>query len=127
MASNVKSAIVLFAHGARDAQWSEPFRKMQSMVREKKPGVPVELAFLELMQPSLDEAIADLVARGIKNISVIPLFMAQGGHLKKDLPRRLSEIRKHHPTISFRISPPIGEVEGILTAIADWICKEHNP
>ena len=121
-----KSAIVLFAHGARDSQWAEPFRKMQSMVREKKPGVPVELAFLELMQPSLDEAIADLAARGIKNISVIPLFMAQGGHLKQDLPLKLAEIRKHHPAISFRISPPIGEAQAILAAIADWICSEHG-
>ena len=121
-----KSAIVLFAHGARDSQWAEPFRKMQSMVREKKPGVPVELAFLELMQPSLDEAIADLAARGIKNISVIPLFMAQGGHLKQDLPLKLAEIRKHHPAISFKISQPIGEVKGILSAIAYWICSEHD-
>ena len=126
MASNVKSAIVLFAHGARDSQWAEPFRKMQSMVREKKPGVPVELAFLELMQPSLDEAIADLAARGIKNISVIPLFMAQGGHLKEDLPLKLEQIRQRHPAISFRISPPIGEAQAILAAIADWICSEHG-
>ena len=121
------SAIVLFAHGARDAQWAEPFRKIKVMVRARKPGMPVELAFLEIMQPSLDQAIAALVAKNIKTISIIPLFMAQGGHLKKDLPRRLSEIRKHHPTISFRISPPIGEVGGILTAIADWICEEHDP
>ncbi len=126
MASNVKSAIVLFAHGARDSQWAEPFRKMQDMVREKKPGVPVELAFLELMQPSLDEAIADLAARGIKNIRVIPLFMAQGGHLKEDLPLKLAEIRRRCPAISFRISPPIGEAQAILAAIADWICSEHG-
>ncbi len=121
-----KSAIVLFAHGARDAQWAEPFRKMQSMVRKKKPGVPVELAFLELMQPSLDETIADLATRSIKNISVIPLFMAQGGHLKEDLPRKLTEIRRSYPAVSFRISPPIGEAQAILAAIADWICSEHE-
>ena len=121
-----KSAIVLFAHGARDVNWAEPFRKMQSMVREKKPGVPVELAFLEIMQPSLDEAIAELAARGIKNINIIPLFMAQGGHLKEDLPLKLAEIRQHHPTISFRISPPIGEAQAILAAIADWICSQHG-
>lgn len=120
------SAIVLFAHGARDAQWAEPFRKMQSMVREKKPGVPVELAFLELMQPSLDQAVADLATRGIMNICVIPLFMAQGGHLKEDLPLKLAEIRQRHPAVSFRISPPIGETQVILAAIADWICSEHG-
>jgi sirohydrochlorin cobaltochelatase len=120
------SAIVLFAHGARDEQWAEPFRKMQSMVRDNKPGVPVELAFLELMQPSLDEAVAGLAARGITNISVIPLFMGQGGHLKEDLPLKLAEIRRRHPTVSIRISPPVGEAHAILVAIADWICNEHD-
>ena len=121
-----KSAIVLFAHGAREAQWAEPFRKIQGMVREKKPGVPVELAFLELMQPTLDEAVSGLAARGIKNIIVIPLFLAQGGHLKEDLPRKLTEIRQRHPGISFRISLPIGEAQAIRSAITDWICSEHG-
>ena len=120
------SAIILFAHGARDAQWAEPFRKIQEMVRAQKPGVPVELSFLEIMPPSLEQAIAALAAKNIKAIRIIPLFMAQGGHLKKDLPLKLSEIRKRHPAISFRISPPIGEVNAILGAIADWICKEHD-
>jgi sirohydrochlorin cobaltochelatase len=126
MATKVNSAIVLFAHGAREAQWAEPFRKIQGMVREKKPGVHVELAFLELMQPTLDEAVSGLAAHGIKNISVIPLFLAQGGHLKEDLPRKLTEIRRRHPGISFRISPPIGEAQAILSAITDWICSEHG-
>ena len=121
-----KSAIVLFAHGARDANWADPFCKIQNMVRKKKPSVPVELAFLELMQPSLDEAVAGLASRGIENISVIPLFMAQGGHLKEDLPLKLAEIRQRHPAVSFRISPPIGEVQAVLSIIADWICAEHG-
>jgi len=121
-----QSAIVLFAHGARDPDWAQPFQKIQGMVRDKMPGVVVELAFLELMQPTLDEAVANLAARGIKNIGVIPLFMAQGGHLKEDLPRKLAEIRRQHPTVSFRISPPIGEVHGILAAIAEWVCGEQD-
>lgn len=121
-----KSAIVLFAHGARDEDWATPFRKIQSMVRSKKPGVLVELAFLELMQPALHEAVARLAARGIKNISVVPLFMAQGAHLKEDLPLKLDEIRGQYPAVSFRISPPIGEVHAILAEIAEWICNEHG-
>jgi sirohydrochlorin cobaltochelatase len=117
------SAIILFAHGARDTQWAEPFRKMQAMVRVRKPGMSVELAFLEIMRPSLDEAITRLAGQGVKRISVVPLFMAQGGHLKEDLPRQLAELRKHYPAISFTISPPIGEVDAILESIATWVAE----
>ncbi|HUL41675.1 MAG TPA: CbiX/SirB N-terminal domain-containing protein [Burkholderiales bacterium] len=126
MQTNPESAIVLFAHGARDEHWAAPFRKIQSMVRDKKPGVSVELAFLELMRPTLDQAVASLVARSIKNISVIPLFMAQGGHLKQDLPRKLAEVRQHYPTVTFRVSAPVGEAQTILAAITDWICSQHG-
>jgi lipopolysaccharide export system permease protein len=46
-------AIVLFAHGARDPRWAEPFEAVAARVRAAAPGCPVVLAFLELMTPSL--------------------------------------------------------------------------
>ncbi|MGH8752184.1 MAG: sirohydrochlorin chelatase [Burkholderiales bacterium] len=122
----MKTAIVLFAHGARDAQWAEPLRKIQQRVRAKKTGTPVELAFLEIMQPTLEQTIARLNEKNITKINIIPLFLAQGGHLKQDLPRLLAEIGKHYLHITFKISPPLGEVENILGVIADWICEEHD-
>ncbi|NBR30176.1 MAG: cobalamin biosynthesis protein CbiX, partial [Betaproteobacteria bacterium] len=50
-------ALVLFAHGARDPQWAEPFKRIQAAVRARRSGAVVELAFLELMQPVLADAI----------------------------------------------------------------------
>ncbi len=47
----MSSAIVLFAHGARDPEWAQPFEKMRARIQERLPGTPVVLAFLELMQP----------------------------------------------------------------------------
>ncbi len=114
-------AIVLFAHGARDAQWARPFRKIQRAITRKKPGTTVELAFLEIMDPTLADAIARLVADGHKRIAVAPLFMAQGGHLKQDLPRLLDAIRGDHPGTGITLLPAIGDVAAILDAISDWL------
>jgi sirohydrochlorin cobaltochelatase len=92
----MKTALVLFAHGARDAQWSEPFRAIRQAVAARRPDLTVELAFLELMQPTLGDCVAQLTRDGHTRITVAPLFLAQGGHLKKDLPRLLKDLSARH-------------------------------
>ena len=117
----MKSALVLFAHGARDAQWSEPFRAMQKAVAARRPDLTVALAFLEIMEPTLADCVARLANDGHERIVVAPLFLAQGGHLKKDLPRLLKDLAARHPAADISVLPPIGEVTELLNAIADWL------
>ena len=119
--STDKHAIVLFAHGARDPQWALPFRKIQRAIKARRPGIAVELAFLEITEPSLDQTVAKLVAAGRKHITIAPLFMAQGGHLKQDLPKLLAAIRGEHPGAQIALLPAIGDVDAILDAISDWL------
>jgi sirohydrochlorin cobaltochelatase len=120
-ASISRAALVLFAHGARDPEWSAPFRNVQHRVAARCPTLTVELAFLELMPPALEEVLERLAAAGHTRITIAPLFMAQGGHLKQDLPRLLAELRRRHPAIVLDLLPPVGEAEPVLEAISDWL------
>jgi sirohydrochlorin cobaltochelatase len=113
--------IALFAHGARDPEWARPFEAIRERIRAKRPEWRIELAYLELMSPSLEEAIAALVAEGAPCVTVFPLFMAQGGHLKQDLPRILDAIRASYPKIPIALEPAIGEVPEVLDAITSWL------
>ena len=113
--------IVLFAHGARDPEWARPFEQIRERVRASRPEYPIELAYLELMTPTLEEAIQSVVREGALAVTVFPLFMAQGGHLKQDLPRILDAIRAGHPHIPISLEPAIGEVPEIIDAIAAWV------
>jgi sirohydrochlorin cobaltochelatase len=115
--------IVLFAHGARDPGWARPFEEIRERLRASRPEYPIALAYLELMAPTLEEAIDSVVGEGALAVTVYPLFMAQGGHLKQDLPRILDAIRARHPHVPIALEPPIGEVPEILDAIAAWIGK----
>ncbi len=115
--------IVLFAHGARDPDWARPFEAIRDCVRKQRPEYPIELAYLEVMSPTLEDAIESLVREGASAVTVFPLFMAQGGHLKQDLPRMLSAIRAAHPHIPIRLESAIGDVPEIVEAIARWILK----
>jgi len=120
-----KSSIILFAHGARDPEWAAPFRRIAARLREVRPNLPVQLAFLELMQPALADAVAAMAAEGITRITLVPLFLAQGGHLKEDLPRLLEDICHSHPGITIDVTQAIGDSEVLSSAIADWALARH--
>ncbi len=113
--------IVLFAHGARDPEWAGPFMQVRDRIRASRPECPLELAFLESMEPTLEQAIQSVIDEGALAVTVFPLFMAQGGHLKHDLPRILDAIRATHPRIPIALEPAIGEVPEVLRAISEWI------
>ena len=115
--------IVLFAHGARDPEWAAPFHQIRARLSASRPECRVELAFLEMMSPTLDEAVERLAAEGAVAITVFPLFMAQGGHLKQDLPRILDGIRTRHPRVPIALEKALGDVPEVLEAIAAWIAS----
>ena len=114
----MKQAIVLFAHGARDARWAEPFEAVAAQVRAAAPGCPVALAFLELMAPSLGEAVERLVAAGATRIDIVPLFLGTGGHLRQDLPPLVDALRSAHPAVAIGLHAAIGEHPQVVEAMA---------
>ena len=116
-------AIILFAHGARDPEWAAPFGIIQKQLQAARPETQVALAFQDFMTPSLEAAVAQSAAQGAKRIVLVPLFMAQGGHLKQDLPLLVGKIRQQHPRIELQVLPAIGNAPEILQAIADWVLR----
>ncbi len=118
--ANNTHALLLFAHGSSDPGWAEPFLKLRTLIRARDPNKIVELAFLERMQPSFEETVDALHARGIRQITVSPIFLALGGHMRKDLPKLLSDAGAR-TGITFRTLPALGEVDALLEAIADWV------
>ena len=113
------TAIILFAHGARDPEWANPLRRVQAAISQRAGDVAVELAFLELMAPTLPDCAATLVAGGVSNILVLPMFIAQGGHLKRDVPEMLDRLRSTHPEVRFSLGGAIGENEVVVQAMAE--------
>jgi sirohydrochlorin cobaltochelatase len=121
--SDLREGIILFAHGSRDPQWAAPFQAIAESLARKLPDAVVGLAYLEQMAPSLNEALAALIANDIRKIRVVPLFFGQGGHIKEDLPKLVSSARKAHPDVLIELETPIGERPEVVEAIAEAIVK----
>lgn len=113
-----RSGLILFAHGARDPRWAAPFEAVAARVRERRPEVAVRLAFLELMTPDLATAGSDLAADGCLAITVLPLFLGAGGHVRKDLPALVDALRHAFPQVQWTLEPPVGELPAVIDAMA---------
>ena len=113
-----ETALILFAHGARDPEWAEPMRRVCAAVCEQAPQMRVELAFLEFMQPDLRACAEALLADGVERILVLPMFIARGGHLKRDVPLLLEELQQCNPHTRFELAAAVGEAESVVQAMA---------
>ena len=110
--------LLLFAHGARDPRWALPFQAVARRVAEREPTLKLRLAFLEFMAPGLVDAGNALAADGCERIDVVPLFLGAGGHVRKDLPLLLDELRAAHPQVQWELQRAIGEIDSVVDAMA---------
>ena len=118
---------MLFAHGSRDPAWAAPFREIERRVAAANPRDEVALSFLEMMEPTLPQAADRLAAAGCTRVTIAPLFMAQGAHLKRDLARLIDEVRSRHPQLEIVELPAAGESELVMNAIGEWISRSIEP
>ncbi|KXU89318.1 cobalamin biosynthesis protein CbiX [Paraburkholderia monticola] len=120
--------LILFGHGARDARWREPFERLAGKLRAARtaPGEAqaVALAFLELMEPDLPTAVAQLVTQGCDAITVVPVFFGQGGHVRQDLPAIVDRCRAAHPGVEIRCAVAVGEDDSVLDALAQYCLRQ---
>jgi sirohydrochlorin cobaltochelatase len=119
----MKTALVLFAHGARAASWAAPFERLRDLSAARLPDCVVRLAFLELMEPRLPETVADLLAQGIGEVTIVPVFLGQGGHLLRDLPLLAEGLRAAHPGLKLTVAGAVGEDPGVLAAMTDYCVR----
>jgi sirohydrochlorin cobaltochelatase len=113
-----KTAVILYAHGARDPRWAEPFERLRTRLRALAPGRTILIAFLESRAPDLVTACRAAREQGAERIRVVPIFFGRGGHLREDLPRRLEEVREALEGTEIEVTEPAGENEGVLNALA---------
>jgi sirohydrochlorin cobaltochelatase len=123
----VSAGLILFAHGARDPRWADPLLQLKQRLEARAPALRVELAFLELMTPDLPRAAATLVAHGCTSICVVPIFLGQGGHVRRDLGALLQVLREAHPDIEVRSTPAVGEDAAVLDALTEYCLRTLEP
>ena len=111
-------ALVLFAHGSRDPLWHRPIQAVAQAIARQSPGARVACAYLELSQPELPQVTSELAAEGIKHITVVPMFLGVGKHVRHDLPQMMTELVQQYPEVTFECQSAVGEHPDLLDLLA---------
>lgn len=119
-------AIILFAHGSRDALWRRPIEAVANEMKQLSPDTQVACAYLELTEPDLPTTVASLVQTGVNAIRIVPMFLGVGRHAREDLPLLLQDLIIQYPGVTFELSHAIGEEPEMTRAMAA-IALKSNP
>jgi sirohydrochlorin cobaltochelatase len=120
----MQSAVILFGHGSRDPAWSQCMLAVRDRILALAPGIAVECAYLELMQPTLDDAVAAHVRGGASHIRVLPMFFGVGRHVREDLPLMVDTLRRTYPAISLAVDSAIGENAEVVQLLAELAIRK---
>lgn len=96
-------SILIAGHGSRDPEGIAEFLEMAQHFRAYRPGVPVEVAFLEFARPTIQEGLDKLVASGAATILVLPGVLMAAGHAKNDMASEVRRARERHPGVDIRM------------------------
>ena len=112
--------LLLFAHGARDPDWARPFTEVARRIALQRPELPLALAYLEFMQPGLEDAAQQLAARGCTRIHVVPMFLGTGGHVRRDIPPLIERLTQQFgSTVEWLLHPALGDQDRVMQAMTD--------
>ena len=75
------------------------------------------------MKPELRESVAGLIALGCTRIWIIPVFLGEGGHVRRDLPALVDQLRLEYPDVAITSTLAVGEEPGVLNAIASYCLR----
>lgn len=113
MDKNLKTAVILLAHGTRESEASKPVHDYAKALA-RVSGMPVEPCMREFIEPSLSTVVKKLVDRGFERILVIPFFLFQSEHVTRNIQEDLSEEKSKYPRLVFDVGEPIGYDEAMV-------------
>lgn len=117
----MSAALIVFGHGSRDPLWAETLIALGARLRSALPGTDVELAYLEFMRPTLAECVDALWRRGCRDIAVLPVFVGEGSHLRKELPQLVEAARSGRAVLSIELLPAMGDLPEVQEGVVRFV------
>jgi sirohydrochlorin cobaltochelatase len=114
-------AVVLLAHGARDARWMQPFYRMRDALAARLVPATVHVAFMEFTAPTFEDAVHAIRKASGSRVLVVPVFLSGGGHVAQDIPKVVGPVAATHPDMQFVTSGAIGEEPEVVQGMAEAV------
>jgi sirohydrochlorin cobaltochelatase len=111
--------LILLAHGSPDPRWRAPFQTLAEAVGREQGASRIKLAYMEFSSPTLADAARQARQEGFTILRILPLFMAAGAHVDRDIPALADALRKDFPELTVEILPAAGEHPRVRAALQE--------
>lgn len=102
--------LILVAHGSRNPDWRTSVeRVVQAVQDELGDRHGLRLAYMDCTPPTLMEVATDAVRGSSTSLRVLPLFLADEGHVNRDVRPLVEEVRRAHPHVQVELLPAMGQ------------------
>jgi sirohydrochlorin cobalto/nickelchelatase len=81
--------MLLVGHGSKLPYNKELVETTGRLIAEQHPDFLVKCAFMNMNVPSIEESLAEFRKEKIDVLVVVPLFLAKGVHILKDIPEMI--------------------------------------
>src|SRR5262245_33007280 len=115
----LKTALLLIAHGSRQPEANADLYHVVEALRRRGGFDLVEASFLELAEPTIEQAGAGCVARGAQRVILLPYFLSAGVHVRRDLTAIRDRMAERFPRVEFRLGEPLGRHSLLLEVVAE--------
>ncbi|MDW7684106.1 MAG: CbiX/SirB N-terminal domain-containing protein [Bacillota bacterium] len=117
----MKTAVLLFGHGSRRDEANDALVRLCGLVERKRPGTKIAHAFLQFAKPDLPAALEALSGQDIDEVTVVPIFLYEGIHIREDIPEILSAEADKHPQMRLVLAPVLGIDERMAEIVLDRV------
>ncbi len=100
---------------------NDPYKEgLESLAEQLRPllnGDRLSIAYNEFCSPTLEEAVEELIAEGMKEITVVSsMFTAGGSHAEIEIPETVNKLKRAHPNATIRYAWPFDQqlIAGML-------------
>jgi sirohydrochlorin ferrochelatase len=101
-------AVLLIAHGSRRSAANEDLVLLADEIRHTGRYRIIEVSYLELAEPTIDQAGRRCVAAGATEVLMMPYFLSAGMHVVEDLQKHRRQLAEEFPSTQFQLCPPLG-------------------
>ncbi|HCF06311.1 MAG: hypothetical protein JG774_1097 [Desulfomicrobiaceae bacterium] len=109
---------IVLAHGSREPRARESFERLVARLGTMVPDCTVVPAYFSLGEPDLPTQVGALAAAGVRHIRILPLFLLDGVHLRRDIPALVAELAQRWPAVEVRLEPGLHDDPGLLALLA---------
>lgn len=115
----LSNSLILICHGSRRESWRAPFEAFLGRISKMKSPEQLYLCYMEIAEPTLADVAQLMLDRGQTSATVLPLFMASGGHVDHDITAQIDEVLAQFPSLQLQLVGAIGEHPDVLAVMAD--------